>query len=173
MRDATPEDAAAIVELNNAAVPAVNFIDAELLGRIAALASWYRVAEDEEGIVGFVLCIPSGREYWSGNYRWFSERYDSFLYLDRVVVAERTRGRGVGEALYEEMHAYAASGWPRVTLEVNLRPPNPGSDRFHRRLGYEAVGEREYEDGHGAVTLYVRTARTEERGERAEEPRKE
>lgn len=158
LRDAGVGDYAAVLALNNAAVPAVNFLDRVGLERIVALGCWFRVAEDAEGVAGVVLCIPSGGAYWSANYAWFGERYDSFLYLDRVVVAERVRGQGVGGLLYGEMHAFAGTRWPRVVLEVNRRPPNPGSDRFHRRLGYEAVGEREYDSG--AVTMYVRAVET-------------
>jgi len=44
-----------------------------------------------------------------------------------------------------------------VTLEVNLRPPNPGSMRFHERLGYQRVGELEHEGKEDyAVVLYQR-----------------
>ncbi len=156
LRDAVPGDLEAVVALNNAAVPNVNAVTDEEFQRIVALAAWYRVAEDAEGVCGFVMCIASGRPYWSGNYAWFSARYDAFLYLDRVVVADRVRGRGVGTRLYDEMHAFAATRWPRVTLEVNLRPRNEGSERFHERLGYARVGEREYDGGAYAVTMYVK-----------------
>lgn len=154
VRDARPADAGAVLALNNSAAPNVNVITLEVLERIVALASYYRAVEDADGIAAFVICLPSGGEYWSGNYRWFSERYAEFLYLDRVVVAERVRGQGVGAMLYDDMHAFARAKWPRVALEVNLAPPNPGSVRFHERLGYERVGVREYDDG--AVAMYVR-----------------
>jgi predicted GNAT superfamily acetyltransferase len=154
LRDAVAGDAEAVLALNNAAVPNVNRLDAETLARIVALAAHYRVAVDAEGVAGFVLCLPHGRDYWSDNYRWFSERHPEFLYLDRVVVAERVRGQGVGTMLYGELHAAARGRWPRVALEVNLDPPNPGSVRFHERLGYARVGERTYADG--AVIMYVR-----------------
>lgn len=153
-REATADDASAILALNNAEVPNVNALDAETLARIVAMSAYFRVVEDAEGLAGFVLCLPHGREYWSGNYRWFSERYDDFLYLDRVVVAERVRGQGVGTMLYAELHETTRGRWPRVVLEVNLDPPNPGSVRFHERLGYARVGERHY-DG-GAVIMYAR-----------------
>jgi predicted GNAT superfamily acetyltransferase len=50
----------------------------------------------------------------------------------------------------------AAGRWPRVTLEVNLRPANPNSVAFHEALGYEAVGIREYDAGEHAVQMYSR-----------------
>jgi predicted GNAT superfamily acetyltransferase len=39
---------------------------------------------------------------------------------------------------------------------VNLRPPNPGSQRFHERLGYRPMGVRESADGAYAVQMYAR-----------------
>jgi predicted GNAT superfamily acetyltransferase len=154
--DAGTGDAAAVLALNNSAVPNVNALTLPELERIVALATYFRVAVDADGVAGFVICLPSGTSYWSENYTWFAARYAEFLYLDRVVVAERVRGRGVGALLYADMHAFAATRWPRVTLEVNLRPANPGSVRFHERLGYVRVGEREYDAGEHAVAMFTR-----------------
>ena len=156
-RDAGASDTALLQEmlaLNNAAVPAVNALDLPTLERIVTRSAHCRVVHDAVGLAGFVLCLPHGGDYWSDNYRWFSERYAEFLYLDRVVVAERLRGQGLGAALYADLHAVARGRWPCVTLEVNLEPPNPGSVRFHERLGYARVGERHYEGG--AVIMYAR-----------------
>lgn len=156
LRPGTAADAAAVLALNNASVPHVNALDADTLAQIVAMSAHYTVAEDADGILGFVLCIPTGRAYWSDNYRWFGERYDDFLYLDRVAVAARAQRRGVGRALYDAMHRAVRGGWPRVVLEVNLRPPNPGSVAFHEAMGYSAVGIREYADGVNAVQMFVR-----------------
>lgn len=157
VRDARPAEAGVVLALNNSAAPNVNVISLDVLERIVALASYYRVVEDADGIAAFVICLPSGVAYWSGNYRWFAERYAEFLYLDRVVVAARVRGQGVGAMLYDDMHAFAKPRWPRVALEVNLAPPNPGSVRFHERLGYVQVGARADGEQHEhVVAMYVR-----------------
>lgn len=156
LRPGTAADAAAVLALNNASVPHVNALDADALAQIVAMSAHYTVAEDAEGILGFVLCIPAGRSYWSDNYRWFGERYDDFLYLDRVAVAARAQRRGVGRALYAAMHRAVRGGWPRVALEVNLRPPNPVSVAFHEAMGYSAVGIREYADGANAVQMFIK-----------------
>lgn len=157
VRDATAADHAAVLALNNAHTPHVNALSAEQFAWLSVHAGYFRVAEDAEGLAGFVLCVPSGlADYWSENYRWFTERFDAFLYLDRVVVVPRLRRAGVGRALYDDLHATVARAWPRVTLEVNLRPPNPGSVAFHEAMGYVPVGVREYDDGSKAVQMYAR-----------------
>lgn len=159
LRPGTDADAAAVLALNNASVPHVNELSADTLAQIVAMSAHYTVAEDAEGILGFVICIPSGRSYWSDNYNWFGERFDAFLYLDRVAVAARAQRRGIGRALYDDLHARAVERWPRIALEVNLRPPNPGSVAFHAAMGYSAVGVREYHEGANAVQMYLKELR--------------
>ncbi len=124
---------------------------------IASHAGYFRVAEDESGLAGFVIAFPPGLDYWSLNYTWFSERGGDFFYLDRVVVAERSRKSGVGRALYEDIDRFARGTWSYITLEVNLKPPNPGSLVFHERLGFKQVGVREEENGAKAVALMERS----------------
>ena len=156
LRPGTAADAAAVLALNNASVPHVNALTPETLAQLVALSADFTVAEDADGILGFVLCIPHGTAYWSENYRWFGERLATFLYLDRVAVAGRAQRRGVGRALYEELHRRMQGRWPCIALEVNLRPPNPGSVAFHDAMGYRAVGVREYAGGANAVQMYVK-----------------
>jgi uncharacterized protein len=156
VRDATVADHSAVLAMNNGATPHVNALTEEEFAWLTDHAAYFRVREDDDGIAGFVLCVPSGLDYWSDNYKWFSARYPAFLYLDRVVVAERAQRAGVGRALYDDLHRTARGRWPRITLEVNLRPPNPGSLAFHGAMGYAAVGVREYEEGRKAVRMFER-----------------
>lgn len=158
VRDATAADIAAVLALNNANTPHVNALTTEEFSWLQSHAAYFRVAEDAQGVAGFVLCLAAGLDYWSENYKWFAARYSEFLYLDRVIVAEHARRLGVGRALYADLHAVAAGRWPRVVLEVNLRPANPGSIAFHLALGYVAVGVREYDDGLYAVQMFARDA---------------
>ena len=156
VREAVAADHAAVLALNNTAVPHVNALSTEEFAWLAGHANFFRMAEDAEGLVGFTIVLPSGLDYWSDNYKWFAARFDRFLYLDRVVVDGRGRGRGAGRALYEALFAFGAGRWPRVALEVNLRPPNPGSEAFHARLGFTTLGVREYDDGDHAVLMMER-----------------
>jgi predicted GNAT superfamily acetyltransferase len=146
VRDSVASDHAAVRALNNGAVPHVNALDGAAFAWLAHHAAYFRVAEDDSGIAGFVMMIDRGTAYWSANYAWFSARYDTFLYLDRVVVAPRTQRTGVGRLLYTDALTFARGRWPRITLEVNLRPPNPVSVAFHERMGFREVGIRAYDN---------------------------
>ncbi len=159
LRPATAADHAAVLALNNSQVPHVNALTADEFARIVLLNEHFTLAEDPQGLLGFVLCIPSGTEYWSGNYKWFGERYARFLYLDRVAVSPRLRRAGVGRAMYDDLHRVQAGVWPCVALEVNVRPPNPTSIAFHEALGYSAVGLRAYADGIHAVQMFIKQLR--------------
>jgi predicted GNAT superfamily acetyltransferase len=91
-------------------------------------------------VAGFVLVFGSGTDYDSENYRWFSRRYpDGFHYLDRIVLDERFRRRGLGRRVYGAVEADAAAHG-RLVLEVNLEPPNDPSLAFHRARGFVEVG---------------------------------
>jgi predicted GNAT superfamily acetyltransferase len=156
IRPAEACDHPAILELNQAATPNVNAISAEGLRILAELASLFLVAEVDQRSVGFLLVLPHGRDYQSPNYRWFSKRYSRFAYVDRIVVSAPRRGLGVGCQLYSKLMAEADGSVPGVACEVNLKPPNPGSLRFHAAFGFEAVGELETEDGGKRVQLMWR-----------------
>src|SRR5512141_1211871 len=85
VRDAVAADHAAVLALNNTAVPHVNALSAEEFAWLAGHANFFRVVEDAGGLLGFTMVLPSGLGYWSDNYKWFAARFDRFLYLDRVV----------------------------------------------------------------------------------------
>lgn len=156
LRDMSKEDAAAIAALNNAAVPSVNALGEEALYSLAMSADFARVAVGKHGIAGMMLAFGPGASYDSVNYQWFDERYRGFLYIDRVVVAEAARGRGIGKRLYDDLIGFAAGRAECLACEVNERPPNPGSLRFHETLGFGIVGRQETEGGAKSVALMVK-----------------
>lgn len=147
-----------LLSINNAQAPAVNEIPMSELRRLLDWPGLAMVHRDFHGPTGFVLAIDGpGLDYPSDNYRWFSERYDHFLYVDRIAVHPRAHGRGIGSSLYEETIGHAErAGYPVVLAEVNVRPPNDGSHRFHLRHGFTAVGEQETKGGTVRVRMYER-----------------
>jgi predicted GNAT superfamily acetyltransferase len=88
---------------------------------------------------GFVVTFAPGTAYDSENYRWFTGRHERFYYLDRIVLHDDFRRRGLGSFVYDEMERVAAP-YTRLCLEVNLLPRNDASLAFHDRRGYREVG---------------------------------
>ena len=152
------DDLAAIHAINQAEVPAVGSETEVELGHIADESVITIVAEHDGAIAGFCLVLAPGADYDSGNYLWFSERYDDFVYLDRVAIAPAFQRRGLGRAVYAEVERLAAERRPSatdLTLEVNLRPRNDTSLAFHAALGFVEVGRRET-DYDALVSLMAR-----------------
>jgi predicted GNAT superfamily acetyltransferase len=107
-------------------------------------------------VAAFVLALREGEDYDSVNYRWFNDRYERFMYVDRVVVSEAMQGRGLGRILYGAVFAHArANGVPVVTCEYDVNPPNPGSESFHLALGFLEVGRQPVAGGKKLVSLQV------------------
>jgi len=153
IRPVVPADLPALVAINDAAEPAVPVTPEADLRALVAHSSLALVADDGEP-VGFLLALPPGRDYASENYRWFSARSESFLYVDRIVLAPRLRRQGVGARLYAEVfRAAAQAGAREVYCEVNVRPANPASLAFHARLGFAEVGRQETKGGAVEVAL--------------------
>lgn len=157
LRAATESDLPEILRHNNAAVPAVNQLTIDDLEWFAAVAHTFVVAAAEERVAGFLIGLGPGTAYESVNYEWFSARYADFIYVDRIVVAEAGRGTGVGSLLYDEFARRGRAEQTSVMLaEVNIRPRNEGSLRFHDAHGFVPVGEQDSEGGAKRVTMLER-----------------
>lgn len=160
MQTITPQDIAPLLALNNAAVPHVNELETDAFQAIVGEAAVAVKAVDANGgVAGFVLALLPGKRYASDNYAWFCANMakDGFLYVDRIVVDPTRRRSGAARALYEHVFAEAVRlGAPRVTCEVNVRPPNPTSMAFHEALGFAGVGEIEPNGGSKRVRLLAR-----------------
>lgn len=156
LRDIRRQDGPAIVALNNAAIPNVNALEEAALYNLVDMAAHARVAVDGDAVIGLMLALAPGAPYESLNYRWFDSRYASFLYVDRIVVAESGRGRGIGRRLYDDLSAVAVGRAQHLACEVNESPPNPGSMRFHEGLGFQVVGRQETEGGAKRVALMLK-----------------
>lgn len=141
LRPIMPADHGRVLAWNHTHVELLSPLDDE---RLRVLLGWTDLASvitTAGRDVGFVLTFASGTAYDSANYRWFSERYDAFYYIDRVVVDPSVRRTGIGTRLYDEIEERAREVAPVMCLEVNADPPNEPSLEFHRRRGYAEVGQ--------------------------------
>lgn len=153
LRPILAADHAEVVALNERHVELLSPMDTDRLAVLQAAADAAHVIDVEGAFAGFVITFAAGSAYDGENFAWFSERLDDFCYLDRVVVHEDFRRRGLGSAVYDELES--TCGRPLFALEVNLDPPNEASLAFHRARGYVEVGRR-LSGGH-LVTMLTRT----------------
>ena len=151
-------DLARVLEINNANTPGVSeltMIDlaTDLKNSLHALA-----IENEQGeVCAFCITFDPGAPDAGDNHRWFAERYESFVYLDRIAIDFNHQNRGLGALLYQsvEQHKLKSAEQSLLCCEVNLEPPNPGSLRFHQRIGFTEVGQHSPQQGY-VVSLLLK-----------------
>ena len=147
-------DEADILALNNEHAAELSWLEAERLSFLLGEAFYARRIGDLEA---FIMTFDQDANYDSPNFLWFCERYERFVYVDRVVVAAHARGRGHARRLYQDLFEHAGrAGHTLVTCEVNADPPNPASDAFHAALGFTEVGDAVIHGGKKAVRYYVK-----------------
>ena len=139
LRPATEPDHDEVLALNLAEVVNLAPMDRARLLELQGWADRFDVIEVDGRFGGFVVTVAPGTPYDSENYAWFTGAYESFYYLDRVVLHPHVRRRGVGGRVYDELESVAA-GYGRLALEVNLEPRNDASLAFHAGRGYVEVG---------------------------------
>ncbi len=151
--DVIPEDLDAVWRLNEASVPHVSSVELEDMQWFADNAHYFRIAWHDNELAGFLIGLRPGLPYESLNYGWFCRRYADFGYIDRVAVAPTARRLGVATRLYQDFAATLDDAVEVLTCEVNLRPANVSSMRFHERYGFTEVGRQETEGGSKEVAL--------------------
>ncbi|MEL6298526.1 MAG: GNAT family N-acetyltransferase [Pseudomonadota bacterium] len=156
IRRLDPADIEAAHVINQACVPAVGSLTAETLAAYLAQAISAPAAYDGDTLAGFLICLGEGANYDSLNYDWVSARFDTFAYVDRIAFDAAYRNRGLGDKLYRAALAEIPVRHEQLICEVNLAPPNPGSQRFHDRLGFKPIGERWTEDRAKGVVYLAR-----------------
>ncbi len=148
-----------VLMLNEGAVPNVNSISEPTLENLHGQSCFFCVARDSADLAGFLLALPESASYESPNFAYFKDRYPQFAYVDRIVVSEDYRRRGVGLKLYSALFEEVRDK-PLVACEVNLIPANPGSLQFHENLGFREVGQQETDSGSKRVSLLTLALRT-------------
>jgi len=91
-----------VVELNNRESKWVGKKDIAFFQKYMDIP-FFNIVEDNSEIVGFLMVMDQNTDYDSINFLWFKERYDKFYYIDRVIVDESKRGKGIGSLLYREL----------------------------------------------------------------------
>tara|TARA_B100001113_G_C20952759_1_gene553858 strand:- start:48 stop:521 length:474 start_codon:yes stop_codon:yes gene_type:complete len=147
-------DSSSIWEINEQGLPGTGKVSEQEILDLLNYSSFSIGLFDSNSLLGFVICLPPKTAYGSLNYLWFNERYDDFLYVDRIAVSTANRNQKIGSKLYQAVIDAASKLGVPVTAEVNLRPPNPDSVRFHQRHGFTEIGQ--FEHGQKSVIMMLR-----------------
>lgn len=153
IRAMTASDIEAVRIINQENVPAVGEETLEDLAKVYEQCAIALVAEVTGTIAGFCMVLLPDADYGSPNFKFFCDRLEDFIYLDRVAVTSNFQGKGIGAALYSEVEKLSDATW--FALEVNTKPRNEGSLRFHAREGFVQMEELETRPGK-MVSLMVK-----------------
>lgn len=156
IRDVDLESIPRIHEMNEGSVPHVNSVTTTYFRGQVGGKGYFRCVYSGGDVAAFLLAMDEGADYDSMNFLWFKARYPRFVYIDRVVVGEGHRRARLGESLYADLVQWSCIRTPMLACEVNLRPSNLPSLRFHEKQGFMPVGTQETDGGRKTVSLMVR-----------------
>ncbi|MGH8106567.1 MAG: GNAT family N-acetyltransferase [Arenimonas sp.] len=154
IRDATDSDFEAIIRLNDVEVQQTSAMDLERLRVFDQLSAYHKVAIVDGHVAAFLLAMRDGAAYRNDNYDWFASRFQSFLYVDRIVVGVDFSGLKIGSSLYKDLFAFAhAQQIQQIVCEYNIEPPNPVSKAFHDKFGFREIGTQWVAGGTKRVSM--------------------
>ncbi|GAB2636399.1 GNAT family N-acetyltransferase [Kribbella swartbergensis] len=143
----TSADDAAVLALNAAAEGLVEPLRPDRLDWLRLIAAHAAVVELDDEVAAFVLTFTPGSAHDSLDFQWFTETYaDRFLHLDRIVVAEQHRRKGIATAVYRAVER-AAKPFDRLVCGISSDPPDVAGLAFHAGRGFVEVGKLNRPDG--------------------------
>ena len=133
--------------INQDNVPEVGSLDSiDQQKKLLSVSSYHSILLEDDELIGFAICFRESRPYWSENYKYFENKLDRFLYVDRIAIRNDYRRQGHAKRMYEDIFNFAGQDGLTVTAEVNTKPANQGSIRFHEYMGFKEVGVRSFDD---------------------------
>src|SRR3546814_1269626 len=107
IRDVSEHELDALLTLNNAASRSILPMDRDQLAFFFECAAYFRVAVIDGALAGFLIALTEDANHASANFRWFKQRFERFLYIDRIVIAKSHRGAGLGRIFYADLQSFA------------------------------------------------------------------
>lgn len=153
IRDVREHELDSVLALNNSAGDAILPMDADRLRFFWQHAAYFRVAETNGHLAGFLIALTPEADYDSPNFLWFRERYAQFLYIDRIVIAGAHRGGGFGRIFYADVQSFAEPRMPRLACEVQVGSGSNALLLFHGSFGFHEVGQQVLSGQRGRVSL--------------------
>lgn len=147
IRDMREQELDQVLALNNSAGASILPMDAHKMRHFFEVAGYFRVAEIDGHLAGFLIALGPHVAYDSANFQWFKSRYADFIYIDRIVIASNYRRHGLGRIFYADVQTYSELRSPFLACEIFLEPRDDASVLFHGTYGFREVGQQSIADG--------------------------
>lgn len=155
LRDVREHELDQVLALNNGAGPSIRPLDASQLRVLYAEAGYFRVAELDGHLAGFLVAMRPDADYHSPNFRWFCQQFPDFVYIDRIVVAGTHRRHGLGRIFYADVQSHAEVRSATLCCEVLLEPRDDASVLFHTAYGFRELSRLDL-PGYGPVSMLAK-----------------
>ena len=144
-----------ILNLNQNNMPAVSILSNDLFLKFLNISDYFKIIKNDEEPVGFLIALLPNKPYESINYQWFNNHYNSFIYVDRIVVSNSNQNKGIGSYFYNDIKSKYINKVGHLACEVNIKPLNQQSINFHKKFGFKEVGQQFSEENKKLVSLQV------------------
>ena len=144
-----------IIKLNSENIPAVGRLDEKSFKRFLDYSDYFKLVKYHNRFIGFMIGILPNRPYDSVNYKWFEKKYNSFIYIDRIVISFKYQNKGFGTLFYDDLKDCFKYSCDSMTCEVNIIPKNDISMKFHKKYGFKEVGQQRTENGKKLVSMQL------------------
>ena len=144
---ATKSDLDFVLSLNQDSLPAVSHLDLSKINHFLQISSYFKIFKIDDKPVGFLIGLKPRKDYKSENYIWINQRYDSFIYVDRIIIDINYRNRGLGFYFYNHLIKSMGGKVESIFCEVNIKPYNKQSIKFHKKYGFEEIGKQDTKKG--------------------------
>ena len=145
-----------IYTLNQTNAPEVGFLDSlDYLKELLEKSYMNFCVRNDNEIIGLMVCFREGSDYSSENYKFFTDNENHFLYIDRVVIKEEYRRKGIANHLYSLIEKIATESGTPICCEVNTFPENKPSIEFHKKFGFVDIGKNDFEEN--SVVYYKKS----------------
>jgi predicted GNAT superfamily acetyltransferase len=86
-------DKAAVLSLNNLHAKETSALDDRSLAGLLEMSFYARGMD--RGATAFLIALDQDASYRNPNFDWFKDSRESFIYIDRIIVAASARGQGL------------------------------------------------------------------------------
>lgn len=143
IRDVQEHELDAILAMNNSVGSGILPMNQTQINYFWNNAHYFRVAESDNCLVGFLIALTQEADYESSNFNWFKEHYPHFFYVDRIVIAHGQRNTGIGRLFYADALSFAEVRAPAIVAEVFMEKSTHPALLFHGSLGFHEVGQHQ------------------------------